>query len=218
MSYYAHLGAQHLLSSCGLLAQLHGVLTRLPVPHWQGKSSANDQLCVVQQVLNSFIEYELTERGWLSQAQVGDAANEFYADFWASAPAQWQLEGLADSSVQALCEVQFGNVGRLGMDIEKFRVGHLEGRCDVGIEIVPTRALAHRVDGSVATFEKACGLVQRLGRAGLPIPLLVVGLDTHPGQPELDLRTVADSLDELRGKRSAKRRAALAASLLTSRP
>jgi hypothetical protein len=216
-TYYAHQGADHLLASCGLLEELDIVFRRLPLPVWHAKSGANPSLDVVQQVLNSFIEYELVSRDWLSQAQVLESAHDFYADFWKQSPRQWDMPGLPPSSIKALCEIQFGNVARLGMDNEKFRIGYLEGRADVGIEVVPTRVLANRIDTAVASYEKTVSLLQRLGRTGMPTPILVIGLEPDDSTFTLNLRDHFSSLQPLRGSHSQAFRQQFAASFYTTR-
>ena len=188
LHYYSHQGAEHILGSTGLLLELDTLLRALPLPVWRNKSACNKRLDVVQQMLNSLIEDQMVRRGWLSQAQVIASAHEFYADFYRLAPRPWSLPGLPDAAVRALCEVQFGNVARLGLDNEKFRIGRAEGRCDVGVEIVPLRSLAQRIDTSVATFEKCRQLLERLGCNGLPTPVLVIGLDVDEETEVWDLR------------------------------
>ena len=196
--YHSHLGAEHSLASCGLLLELDSVLRKLPLPVWRGKSPKHPQLEVVQQMLNTYLECELTARGWLSQAVIGDAEREFYADFYKAAERQWSLPGLPEALLKALCESQFGNTSRLGMDNEKFRIGHFEGRCDVGIEIVPTRALARRTDKSIATFEKCQKLLNRLGPYGMPTPVLVIGLEADDDTPVWDLKRHKVSLEAIK--------------------
>ncbi|MCC5611540.1 hypothetical protein LC612_33570 [Nostoc sp. CHAB 5834] len=215
LQFYAHLRAEHLLHSAGLLQEISTSLEAIPIPVWAGKSKANSSLYVVQQVLNSFIEYQLATRGWLTQAQVGARATEFYADFWKSSTPQWDDSRCEVSPIKALCEVQFGNVARIGMDLEKFRIGNMQGRCDVAIEVVPMKGLADRIDDSVATFEKAKSLVEALGPWALPVPLLLVGLSDDPLQPHLNLKSHFRNISQLKGVRSAVVRQAFARSVLS---
>lgn len=213
LTFHSHLGASHLLHSSGILEEIATVLRKLPTPVWPGKSEANADYEVVQQMVNSLIEHELLKKGWLSQPKVVASSSAYYADFWKQAKAPWAMRGLPEQNVRALCEIQFGNVGRLGMDNEKFRIGFQEDRADVGIQVVPMAALAKRVDRSVANFEKTKSLIEKLGRGSLQVPVLVIGLDAEPSKA-LDMRNWAKALTVLTGPGSQKRRQALAAKIL----
>ena len=198
LHYHSHLGAEHILASVGLLQELDTVLRSLALSVWPGKSASNPRLDVVQQMLNAQLEAALVGVGWLSQAQVIASAHEFYADFYRKVSRPWALPGLPEAEIQVLGECQFGNTARLGLDNEKFRIGRIEGRCDVGVEIVPVSSLAQRIDGNVATFKRAQELLRRLGPNGLPTPVLVIGLEAGEQTEVWNLQGTGHPLSSLK--------------------
>lgn len=210
--YHSHLGAAALLESCGLLGQLDAVIRALPTPVFGGKSLKNAKHDVVQQMVNSMFRVALEGHGWLHQHAVAEASTGYYADFWSQAPVRDAPAGLEGTTVRALCEIQLGNVSRLGADFDKFRIGWLEERADVGIEVVPVQALASRVAQSVANFEKARSDISRLKRTGLPVPVLLVGLSCD-GR-EVDLRKHQRDLQRIVAKGAGDYRLQLARRLL----
>jgi hypothetical protein len=81
-------------------------------------------------------------------------------------------------------EVQFGNVARYAYDVLKMSIAIAQGHADVGVLVVPTRALATRIGSNLPTFERVTRELALL-RLCLTIPLVVVGLgaDTDPVTP-----------------------------------
>lgn len=197
------------------MRQLDSVIRALPTPVFGGKSAKNARHDVVQQMVNSLFRVALEEHGWLHQHAVAEASTGYYADFWHQAFVPNAPAGLEGLAVRALCEVQFGNVSRLGADFDKFRIGWLEERADVGIEVVPVQALASRVAQSVANFEKARTDITRLKRTGLPVPVLLVGLSCDGNQA--DLRKHQRDLQRIVAKGAGDYRLQLARRLLQKR-
>ena len=60
-----------------------------------------------------------------------------------------------DLTIQA--EVQFGNMARWYSDIFKFQAAYSQGLIDIGLCIVPTQALASRIDSNITNFERIGG-------------------------------------------------------------
>ena len=74
-------------------------------------------------------------------------------------------------------EMQFGKYSFVTYDLHvKHTFFYSRGDINVGIEIIPTKAMEKHMDGGVPYFEKEVNNVIRGGRTNPPIPILILGI------------------------------------------
>lgn len=109
-------------------------------------------------------------------------------------------------------EVQFGKYFSVAYDLHvKHTFFFSRNDIDVGIEIIPTKAMEEHMDSGVPWFENEVTNVIREGRTNPPVPILVLGIepDDIASKSPLDY-TDAELIRILRGSDVAKYRAQLA--------
>lgn len=75
-------------------------------------------------------------------------------------------------------EVQFGKYFSVAYDLHvKHTFFFLRNDIDVGIEIIPTRAMCRKMDTGVAWFENEVANVVREGRSNPTVPLIMIGIE-----------------------------------------
>ena len=75
-------------------------------------------------------------------------------------------------------EVQFGKYFSVAYDLHvKHTFFFLRNDIDVGIEIVPTRAMCLKMDSGVAWYENELANVIREGRSNPTVPIILVGIE-----------------------------------------
>ena len=75
-------------------------------------------------------------------------------------------------------EVQFGKYFSVAYDLHvKHTFFFLRNDIDVGIEIIPTRAMCRKMDTGVAWFENEVANVVREGRSNPTVPLVIIGIE-----------------------------------------
>lgn len=75
-------------------------------------------------------------------------------------------------------EVQFGKYFSVAYDLHvKHTFFFLRDDIDVGIEIIPTRAMCMKMDAGVAWFENEVANVIREGRSNPTVPIVIVGIE-----------------------------------------
>lgn len=75
-------------------------------------------------------------------------------------------------------EVQFGKYFSVAYDIHvKHTFFYLRNDIDVGIEIVPTRAMCLKMDSGVAWYENELANVIREGRSNPTVPIVLIGIE-----------------------------------------
>jgi len=75
-------------------------------------------------------------------------------------------------------EMQFGKYTFVTYDLHvKHTFFYSRGDINVGVEIIPTKAMEERMDGGVPYFENEVNNVIRGGRTNPPIPILVLGIE-----------------------------------------
>ncbi len=75
-------------------------------------------------------------------------------------------------------EVQFGKYFSVAYDLHvKHTFFYLRNDIDVGIEIIPTRAMCRKMDTGVAWFENEVANVVREGRSNPTVPLIIIGIE-----------------------------------------
>ena len=121
---------------------------------------------------NSTLKELFTNRGWLSEAQVFEEAND------PSARLDFLKERIG-------IEVGFGHPSFLGIDLLKFQVSSYSGldKIDVGVYVVTTREFQKRMkneynqnwEGSL-TFTKVIKYLPHF-KSAIQVPIYVIGLD-----------------------------------------
>lgn len=161
-------------------AEIMAAVEAAPLFKYAGKSGSNAQLDVVQQVLNTWFDRELgVDRNWLyhplaTRIQDSGLAADFRKTF---------------DNITVQAEVQFGNMSRWYSDVFKFQTAYSQGLIDVGLCIVPMRALARRIDSNVVSYER---ILRELPSAkmSLTLPILVIGIEPDEQTRVVDLRRV----------------------------
>lgn len=75
-------------------------------------------------------------------------------------------------------EVQFGKYFSVAYDLHvKHTFFFLRNDIDVGIEIVPTRAMCLKMDSGVAWYENELANVIREGRSNPTVPIILIGIE-----------------------------------------
>lgn len=75
-------------------------------------------------------------------------------------------------------EVQFGKYFSVAYDLHvKHTFFFLRNDIDVGIEIVPTRAMCQKMDTGVAWYENELANVIREGRSNPTVPIVMIGIE-----------------------------------------
>ncbi len=75
-------------------------------------------------------------------------------------------------------EVQFGKYFSVAYDLHvKHTFFFLRNDIDVGIEIIPTRAMHLKMDTGIAWFENEVANVIREGRSNPTVPIVMVGIE-----------------------------------------
>lgn len=75
-------------------------------------------------------------------------------------------------------EVQFGKYFSVAYDLHvKHTFFFLRNDIDVGIEIIPTRAMCVKMDSGVAWFENEVANVIREGRSNPTVPIVMIGIE-----------------------------------------
>jgi hypothetical protein len=224
LQYFSHRHADKLLASCGLLQELDMAFSTLPIPIYPGKSEAKDRhshkQTILQPLLNTIIELKLMGLSWLAQPQVkasaGAGRTRYFADFYKIGRAQSLIPYVGEqaASIQALMEVQFANSARTDSDLKKFNIGFSQGRCDVGILVVPVKEMAGHMSSNVANFDYVVDGLLEMGQLMAPVPLLVIGL-TEVDAPHIDLsQSLFTSVKQLTGEGSKQNRIAAANAIL----
>lgn len=75
-------------------------------------------------------------------------------------------------------EVQFGKYFSVAYDLHvKHTFFYLHNDIDVGIEIIPTKAMCSKMDTGVAWFENEVANVIREGRSNPTVPIVMLGIE-----------------------------------------
>lgn len=170
-------------SYSSLRAEIIEVASGTPLPVFPKKSGNNSRLDVVQQVLNTYFDYEFSAaRSWdYHPNATGIASSGLKADFKKTLVAVAPHDQL---TVQA--EVQFGNMSRWYSDIFKFQTSYSQGQIDIGICIVPMYSLAVRIDSNVVNYERVLRELPH-AKMSITLPILVIGLEPDSNTAVYDL-------------------------------
>ncbi|MDO9607435.1 MAG: BglII/BstYI family type II restriction endonuclease [Brevundimonas sp.] len=161
--------------------EIVAAVENVPLFTYAGKSKRNAKLDVVQQVMNTWFDRELSvERRWLYHpAATTIKGSGLAADF---------RKTFDNITVQA--EVQFGNMSRWYSDVFKFQTAYSQGLIDVGLCIVPMGVLGRRIDSNVVSYER---ILRELPSAkmSLTLPILVIGIEPDEQTETIDLKRIA---------------------------
>ncbi|WP_187631001.1 hypothetical protein [Paraburkholderia sp. UCT31] len=154
----------------GLIEALESVSTTL----WPGKSEKQAGKCILQPMLNCWIEQELVERGWTKEVAVTGVSETdgMRVDF---------CRKIGKRVI--LLEVQLGNVGRLYADFAKFQHAQMKGNLALAITVSLTAATAKLTDSGLSTHENTLTRVAEFNDTifeAIPVPLLCLGLSHDP--------------------------------------
>ena len=205
---YSYRYAQEILEHPNNREALGEILTAVegaPLFTYLGKSRRNPKLDGVQQMLNTWFDRELgVEREWLYHPLATRIENSgLAADF---------RKTFRNITIQA--EVQFGNMSRWYSDVFKFQTAYSQGLIDMGLCIVPTGALARRIDSNVVSFERVLRELPS-AKMSLTLPILVIGVEPDEDTLEIDLRQAAIPLPRLTAASSQENRYRLVHALLS---
>ena len=147
-----------------------------------------------QSALNKVIEEKLTPLGW----------HEFKIPYYVTGDIETlrEISGIRDKNIQkqiienngfepmstnnqvdfvkdrVAIEVQFGKYFSVAYDLHvKHTFFFLRNDIDVGIEIIPTRAMCRKMDMGVAWFENEVANVVREGRSNPTVPIILIGIE-----------------------------------------
>lgn len=158
--------------------EIKQVLDGAPLFLYPEKSKKKPKLDVVQQVMNTYFDRRFAvDTGWDYHPLATKIADSgLKADF------RKDFDGLR---IQA--EVQFGNMSRWYSDIFKFQTAYAQSLIDVGLSVVPTAALARRIDSNVVNYERA---LRELPSAQLSItlPILLIGLEPDAATSSVNVK------------------------------
>jgi hypothetical protein len=155
-------------------------LSVVPTPFWLGKSEKQQSKCILQPVVNAYIERELTARGWGGELRVTGADDSVLGmriDFH-----RW-----INGQLVAM-EVQLGNVGRVYGDFFKFLHLKSQGRLALAISVSFTDATARLTDSGLSTHENTVTRITEVKDTvlrAIPVPIVCFGID-HRGSTMID--------------------------------
>ena len=118
-------------------------------------------LTINQRRTNDRFDVEFDNRGWIRKPRiVTNSPSQLEADY-------------KKRGVQV--EVQFGNMARWYTDVFKFLLSYAADDIEVGVLIVPTRAVSRKIDENVVDCER---VIRELPHAkmAITIPVWVIGL------------------------------------------
>lgn len=164
--------------------EISQVVDSCPLFRFANKSANNQNLDVSQHVSNAYFDRRFAvDLGWEYHPPATNIPNsDLAADF------RKQFVGHASITVQA--EVQFGNMARWYTDVFKFQAAYSQGLIQLGLLIVPTTALASRIDSNVANYDR---VIRELPAANLSItlPILVIGIYPDETTPIVEIHQSA---------------------------
>ncbi|MEM7143771.1 MAG: BglII/BstYI family type II restriction endonuclease [Verrucomicrobiota bacterium] len=143
--------------------------------------------------LNDAFKVELGKRGWEeSRVSYWVTGDEELARRTASLPPEEQKREIEAAGEEAIysynqtdflkervaIEVQFGKYSFVAYDLfVKHPAFYVGNEIDVGVEILPVKALQSQMSSGVAYYEGELYNLIRQGRGVPPVPLIVIGID-----------------------------------------
>ena len=171
---YSYRFADEILSAPGyseVKDEVIDICCGCPIPIFPGKSVRQPNKDVVQQIMNTYFRLQFEAYGWEVEPLV---TPHFYDD---ELRADFRKTFTYDNGdeITAQIEVEFGNVASSYRNYFKFQLSFSYGLADVCILIVPSYALANRIDSGVSNFEKATREIPQ-AKLSITVPIFVVGL------------------------------------------
>ena len=120
--------------------------------------------------------------------------------------------------VEIQTEIQFGNMSRWHSDIFRFQTAYAQSLINIGFSVLPTRALAKRIDSNIAQYERA---KRELPSAQLSItlPLVLAGIEPDSETPIVDIsESKFTRIKSITGKGNAENRWRLVNAYLSGTP
>lgn len=143
--------------------------------------------------LNNEFNRLFSDRGWVSTRYSYYIAHDLkQLETMRSLSMQEQKEFLLDQNAEAIrsynqtdhvkrqvaVEVQFGKYAFVAYDLfVKHLAFYTGGLIEVGVEILPTRAMNREMSSGIAYFEGELHNILRHGRISPPVPLVILGVE-----------------------------------------
>lgn len=142
-----------------------------PTPLYNGKSSKQTKLDVIQQIINTYFKIVFQNKGWDSEPlitpqHIGDSLRgDFRKTF-----------NNADIELTIQIEVEMGNTASSHRNYFKFQLSFSYNLTSICVLILPCDSLAKRIDSGLASFEKTCREISS-AKLSITVPILVIGLN-----------------------------------------
>lgn len=196
---YSHLnGLEYMLvHQSNLWNEINDAIQRINANDYTKRSKESGmkgKLLYDQKEINKQFEQILFPQGWNS------VTTPYYVT--GDIPTEKEIVGIRDKAVQkqlieargfeayrtknqvdfvknrVAVEVQFGKYFSVAYDLHvKHTFFFLRDDIDVGIELIPTRAMCLKMDSGVAWFENEVANVIREGRSNPTVPIIMVGIE-----------------------------------------
>ncbi|MFS0593097.1 BglII/BstYI family type II restriction endonuclease [Cytobacillus horneckiae] len=173
-----------------------------PVPVYKGKSTSQQNLEVIQQIMNTYFLLRFKNLGWDTEPLVSP---DLYEDALRSDFRKTYVDSTTGEIVlKVQIEVEFGNVASSYRNYFKFQLSFSYNLADICILIVPSYALSKKIDSGVSNFEKIKREIPS-AKLSITVPTLVIGL-FEDGISEWNVKNITEDLGILKGsnKRSYK--------------
>lgn len=173
-----------------------------PLPVYEGKSVAQRNKDIVQQIMNTYFRLRFVSLGWEpeSLATPDDNEDALRSDFRKT----FIDEETGEVVITMQIEVEFGNVASSYRNYFKFQLSFSYDLTDICVIIVPSYKVANRIDTGVSNFEKVVREIPS-AKLSITVPILVVGLFDvdDAGNPELEwnVKTITEDLSILKGSK-----------------
>jgi len=178
------------------------VCRECPLPVYKGKSSAQRNKDVIQQIMNTYFKLRFISLDWQPEPLVTPDDNEdaLRSDFRKTFINKESRDVLATIQI----EVEFGNVASSYRNYFKFQLSFSYDLADICILIVPSYRLANRIDTGVSNFEKVVREIPS-AKLSITVPTLVVGLFDRDEEgnlePEWNVKNITKDITILKGSR-----------------
>jgi len=181
--------------------ELIEICSNCPLPIYEGKSTNQARLDVVQQIINTYFKIVFDNNGWEGEPLVtpdnlnDSLRGDFRKNFSQVNPTTGEIK---DITIQI--EVEMGNIASSYRNYFKFQLSYAHKLADVAILILPSDNLSRRIDSGVASYEKT---VREIPSADLSItvPILVIGL-FDDNVIENNVKDMEENLNIVKGART----------------
>lgn len=162
------------LINAWLYDEICSIASKCFIPVLRNKSKVQTDKDIVQQVMNTYFRYSFSKNNWWnSEVEVSNSKKDkLKADFTKN-----------NNKCKVQIEVEFWNSASCYRDYFKFMLAYKNEKADVWVLIVPTYAIAQRIDSWVSFYEKVIRELEQT-KLILTIPILVIWISWWD---ELDL-------------------------------